>query len=71
MPVSALHSGEAVLTYDIKVAWLGKDGEKCSDERQVLQRVFVEPSRGATVPWVHFKVQPQGKGTDEITFRTS
>jgi len=66
VPVTALRSGETVLTYDLKVAWTDKNGI-CTDQRQIVQRVSVETGRGATVPWVHYKVQPNGAGSDVVT----
>ena len=59
LPITALHTGETVLTYDIKLAWID-DGTQSTDERQVVQRVTVEASRGSTVPWVHYKAQGNG-----------
>ncbi len=56
-PVTALIPGEAALVYQVQLAWLDKDGLKCTDQREVVQRVTVEHARGATVPWVHFKAQ--------------
>ena len=60
VPISGLRSGETILTYDIKLAWVEKSGEKCTDQRQVVQRLYVEASRGATVPWVHYKAMCNG-----------
>jgi len=57
VPVKALRSGEVALTYDIALAWQGKDGTQCRDNRQVVQRVSIDTARGATVPWVHYKAQ--------------
>ena len=59
LPVTALRTGETVLTYDIKLAWTN-DGAQFTDERQLVQRLIVEASRGATVPWVHYKAQGNG-----------
>jgi hypothetical protein len=63
VPVTALRSGETILTYDLKLAWTEKSGTRCTDQRQVVQRVTVERDRGATVPWVHYKAVCNGSGT--------
>lgn len=63
VPVTALRSGEAVLTYDIKLAWIEKSGSHCTDQRQVMQHVYVERNHGATVPWVHYKANGNGNSS--------
>jgi hypothetical protein len=60
IPLTALHSGETLLTYEVRLAWTERTGEQCTDTRQVVQRVYVETGRGATVPWVHYKAQCNG-----------
>jgi hypothetical protein len=59
VPVTALRTGEAILTYDVRLAWT-EQGEQVTDQRQLVQRVFVEAGRGATVPWVHYKALGNG-----------
>jgi hypothetical protein len=63
IPATALRAGEALLTYDVKLAWVERTGNRCTDTRRVLQRVMVEATRGATVPWVHYKAQGNGTST--------
>jgi hypothetical protein len=57
VPVTALRQGIVAVTYELAVFWCDKNGQCDSDERAVVQKVCVEPSRGATVPWVHYRVK--------------
>lgn len=58
IPLTAVREGEATVNYRIHIPWVDKAGQRCLDERVLVQKMYVLERGGATVPWVHYKATP-------------